>query len=270
MRIALIDGDLIVYGQAFAAQSRKALGNKVTVTRSNKKIDMAIEELVDGIKEGTGADEVRMYLTHRDNELSTNFRKSIATTLPYKGNRTTDKPLKYQYIRDYLTKRYSAIKRPNMEADDAIGMDHTSWLQAGDTPIICSFDKDMQTIAGLHYDWRNNTLKEVSEEEATRNWGMQLIKGDRVDNIPGLHHFVKELHGTEAASALAKKRYLKDAEQRMEGCKTLEEVVEVVRDIYLDAQVDFYRLVEVMKLVTIVTDPTFDPLTYWGDNEKDN
>jgi hypothetical protein len=115
---------------------------------------------------------------------STNFRKDIATLKPYKGNRTSEKPKYYLEIRDYLIKNYGAIMAEGQEADDLMGI--AQWAKPDSSTVICSIDKDLDMIPGLHYNDKKDKLYEVSLEEANRFFVVQLLTGDATDNIPGV------------------------------------------------------------------------------------
>ena len=56
----------------------------------------------------------------------------------------------------------------------------------GDT-VICTKDKDLDMIRGLHYNWtKNKEPYDISEEQAIKSFYIQLLTGDRVDNIQGI------------------------------------------------------------------------------------
>jgi hypothetical protein len=72
-----------------------------------------------------------------------------------------------------------------IEADDAIGIQHTELTAVNLKPIICSLDKDFRQIAGEHYNFVKEELTTVSSLDAIRNFYKQLILGDKGDHIPG-------------------------------------------------------------------------------------
>jgi hypothetical protein len=67
-----------------------------------------------------------------------------------------------------------------MEADDAMG------IAQGDDTVICSIDKDMLTVPGMHYNWQKDTFTNQSETAADTFLHRQLITGDRTDNVFGV------------------------------------------------------------------------------------
>lgn len=113
---------------------------------------------------------------------SRNFRFAIAKTRPYKGNRDANKkPIHYSAIREYLIKYWNGKIVDNIEADDAIGIAHT----VGKT-IIVTIDKDLNQLPGDHYNFVKQELYTVSKEQAIKNFWLQMLTGDRVDNIQGI------------------------------------------------------------------------------------
>ena len=85
-----------------------------------------------------------------------------------------------QEIKDYLP--YKVIEVHGAEADDVIG---TLAKKYPDEKImIVSGDKDMRSTPCILL--RNGDLETISEKRADRNWMVQVLCGDRCDNIPGL------------------------------------------------------------------------------------
>ena len=96
-----------------------------------------------------------------------NFRDSVATLRPYKGNRDkSHKPKYVAEIRDYLINVHGAEEVHGQESDDAIGIAQTQ-APPGST-IIVSTDKDMDQIAGYHYNWVKDEEYFVQDEDADK------------------------------------------------------------------------------------------------------
>jgi hypothetical protein len=111
-----------------------------------------------------------------------NFRNEIAVTAPYKGNRTKDKPVHIEALRDYLVDVWGATVSKGQEADDDIAIAATSNPDA----VICSVDKDFYQVPGKNYNFVTKEYKDISEEEALIWPYMQMLMGDGVDNIKGV------------------------------------------------------------------------------------
>ena len=101
----------------------------------------------------------------------------------YKANRKKyRKPAGYRQLVDWVTKAgpargWQTAELPDLEGDDVLGVLH-EW---GD--VICSIDKDMLTLPGLHL--RNGELREVSLLDADLAFYAQTLTGDTSDNYPG-------------------------------------------------------------------------------------
>jgi hypothetical protein len=168
------------------------------------KVDAKIKKIV----ERSEADSWVGYLTDSDR----NFRIDVASILPYKGNREgSSKPPKWQMIRDYLLSEYSnqVTLVSGIEADDQLAIDQyksydlavRALADTGCTPnefkicvddcydhtIICSIDKDLMMVPGWHYDWNKDKRVFVTKVAGLRWFYKQLLTGDTVDNIKGLH-----------------------------------------------------------------------------------
>lgn len=131
------------------------------------------------------------------------YRKKIYPN--YKANRRPNKWV--NMVRRYLLDMNFAITDDEFEADDLIGDKAKQYGETG--CIICSIDKDLKTIPGVHFDYyRPRLLDEngdpqldengfrkvapcrgldvVTEKEANRFFWKQVIMGDSGDNIKGI------------------------------------------------------------------------------------
>lgn len=118
---------------------------------------------------------------------SGNFREKVAVTKPYKGNRTKPKPTYYNDMREYLCKKYHAKVVDGEEADDYLGYSHyAQWFFDPTSSAIVTIDKDLDMIAGIHYNFVKEEQYYVDEDEADRFFLWQLVVGDTSDNIPGI------------------------------------------------------------------------------------
>lgn len=218
-RIALIDGDIICYQLAFA--------NKDWPT---EYCLAEVDEFVEDVMKTSGSYAYAMCLTGNNN-----FRKKVAVTKPYKGNRKTEKPEHYPAIKQHLLEAHGASVVDNCEADDTLGFHQTGGMYRRDAveheTVICTVDKDLLMIPGLHYNWRQGSeVIDVSEEDANKFFFTQWLTGDSVDNIPGLHRVG-----------------IKTAEKLLADVVTVPEMYEVVKaayesrehtEAYMDEQAD--------------------------------
>ena len=164
MTIALIDADIVAY--RCAASNDVEGGEEIAILRTHK--------LMQDILDVTEASEYRGFLTG-----SGNFRKQINPE--YKANRK-DKPLPLwlKSCKDYLITEWKAEVCVGYEADDALGMYQT------EDSIICTIDKDLDQVAGKHYNFVKQEFYDVLELDGLRHFYKQLLIGDRADNIFGV------------------------------------------------------------------------------------
>lgn len=167
---ALIDGDILVYRIGFASDDDE---EKFAISRMGNYIQELIRP--------DYVDDFLGYITG-----SSNFRYQIANEKEYKGNRSdARKPNHYESLRNYLTEKWGFELVEGEEADDAIGI-AAYGMRAG-AFCIMSLDKDLDMIRGWHYNFVKDILYYITEAEAIKNFYTQILTGDRVDNIPGLH-----------------------------------------------------------------------------------
>jgi len=144
---------------------------------------MRIDQMMDSILATTKADTFRGFLSG-----SNNFRHEIYPK--YKANRKDMvSPRWRNACKEYLVREWDAEVTNGYEADDAMGINQTK-----DT-IICTIDKDLQMIPGMHYSWpivrgglvvREAKIHEVSEIEGLKSFYRSCLVGDRTDNIFGV------------------------------------------------------------------------------------
>ena len=165
-KIALLDADIICYRVGFASED---VEEAICLAR----VTQLVHEIV---YDDLQCDDYKAYITGKGN-----FRNEIAVTEPYKGNRKDAKrPVHYEAIRNHL-QRLGAELVEGQEADDAVAIEAT--INGG---WIVSIDKDLDQVAGWHYNFVKHEEYYVTEEEGLRNLYTQVLTGDRTDNIIGL------------------------------------------------------------------------------------
>lgn len=165
----LVDADYIMYRIGFA------VGEDEPIEYALSTVKHAVNNIWDRYgQQGT------LYLTGKGN-----YRDEIATIQVYKGNRDpNNKPFYYQEIKDYLIAIHGAVVIEGMEADDKVGIEQYA-AKNRDT-IIVGQDKDLDMIPGWHYNPVKDVQYYVNMKEANYNFFMQLLTGDRTDNIRGI------------------------------------------------------------------------------------
>lgn len=165
-RLAIIDADILVYKIGFASED---VSEEICLGRVTKLVNKIVYQ-------DLKCDDYKAYITGKGN-----YRNELAVTEPYKGNRKDAKrPVHYDAIRTHL-QRLGAELVEGSEADDAVATEATKtggW--------IVSIDKDLDQVAGWHYNFVKHEEYYVTEEEGLRNLFTQVLTGDRTDNIIGL------------------------------------------------------------------------------------
>jgi hypothetical protein len=206
-RLAILDADILTYRVGFASED---VSEEICLGR----VTALVNEIV---YQNLQCDDYKAYITGRGN-----YRDAIAVTEPYKGNRKDAKrPIHYNAIRTHL-QRLGAELVEGQEADDAVAIEATKtggW--------IVSIDKDLDQVAGWHYNFVKHEEYYVTEEQGLRNFYTQMLTGDRTDNIIGLKGIGP-----------------KKAEKILIDCKTEGEMYAAVVKSYLEAGLTEERVTE--------------------------
>ena len=275
--IALIDGDIILYRCGFAAQSKvynlsiPLFGGEIPKFRYKKDMmdwlkeqgkekseyDVSVDTIIEPVENAlnnvkTVLNEIKSFLSNKFGEVEmeiflsgkTNFRNNIATIKVYKGNRDPlHKPHWYGEIKEYLKDVWDAQEVENLEADDVLADTQHDAPQLESTCIV-STDKDLDQIAGLHYNWVKDQLYEVSVEQGIHSKYVQILTGDSTDNIEGIPgvgpvgaekclEWCSSVDDYEQAIAEEYERFFtqtkKGIEKSNEYCMTWEEILEETR-----------------------------------------
>jgi len=205
-KLALIDGDVVAYSCGFASDTwtytcpdgkefrykkdakehcinEALLADDIVKTVEAEPVEHclhSVKRMLTSIVAESGSVDCKVYLTGHNN-----FRKEIPYEYIYKGNRTSDKPTHFEAIIQYLKNSWKAEVQDTQEADDAMGIYQCN----NNDTVICTVDKDLDMIPGLHYNWNKpeKGVYEVTEEDGIRFFYEQLLKGDAVDNIIAIH-----------------------------------------------------------------------------------
>lgn len=193
MLTALVDTDPVVYSAGFAVEKKQPDGGKLVEPLSHalqcvRQLIASIQANVAQNALGFGVTEVnyKYYLTGPGN-----YRDKLATIKKYKGNRDPlHKPFWYKEIRQYLQDRYAAVVVSGWEADDQVAMEQ--WQAPPETTVICTADKDLLMVPGLHYNYNKKVGTIISFKDALKAFYMQLLTGDTTDNIGGCYKVGKK------------------------------------------------------------------------------
>lgn len=230
----LIDADILVYSVAHSVEvpiyvvrggmyKRRWHAEKIAKEKGAevfKRVNVgAVWELrrnlvarLKQIYDDIGTTQAKLFITA--SKLEGNYRTSLATIQPYKGNRTNDvKPYHYKTIRKILVEEYGAIMVEGQEADDQIAIEQIEAFKrhgSYDMTIIATVDKDLRQVPGQHYNLTSRKIDYITDEQALKNFYKQILIGDAVDNIPGLHRLLKVNDRQEEANQLSYSHYVKN------------------------------------------------------------
>jgi len=209
--IALIDGDVLAYFAAYNAYQRYVTryekeevqehgrvlinldehGNKVArCVRVEDEPDCLMDALaifkkdVKHILDNLYAEDKMIAIKGNDN-----FRDYFFEDYKKpRHKRAKSNPVSAMVTEVRKLLEYERLAKPahGREADDYLRIWQLECLERGDTPVICSVDKDLRCIPGLHYHLKTKEVIKVEETEGLRFFYSQLLQGDPTDNIPGL------------------------------------------------------------------------------------
>lgn len=167
--IALIDGDVVAYRAAASCEPTKT-------KQEREPLDIALfraDDVMRRILAETNSEHFRVFLGGGEN-----FRYKLAPD--YKANRRdTIRPMWLEPVREYLLLEWNAELAMGVEADDMLGINQTH------DSIICSIDKDLKQVPGRHYNFVTGEFSAVDEQQGWANFYIQLLMGDRADNVQG-------------------------------------------------------------------------------------
>jgi 5'-3' exonuclease len=197
----LIDGDILRYEVGFAAETGwKAITNGEGEVPAWSFVEEILLQRLAYINSVIGTEEPQtIFLTE-----GPTFRFELAKTKPYKGTRKENKPWHYANLSAYMKGTLNTVVvDTGIEADDALAIEHVS---SNGTTVLCSRDKDLRQVPGWFFSWelgrqpsfgphwitKEGSL-EISENHlklmgtGLSSFYSQVLTGDVVDNIPGLH-----------------------------------------------------------------------------------
>jgi len=223
--IGLVDGDIIVFRAAFAAE-KSEWHLTIPKDKEGKEVNMvfeykreAMEELdkrLPGKLSRVEGEDFRLFpevvlqpLSHALQNVKTLmekireenalnefevkvflsngpcFRHRVAKTRPYKGSRKDARRPTYEKE----VRQYIIEQYDTYIAEDEEADDLLGIHATKEGPygaIIITIDKDLDQVPGLKYNFMHDVAYEVSENQAWYNFCCQLLTGDATDDIPGL------------------------------------------------------------------------------------
>jgi 5'-3' exonuclease len=211
-KVILFDADSLIYQAIYKVvtfgeirallqkgESRYAIELEI-LQRGYDRFEKMYFDIHNEIEETVQVSETKYFFT----DCKKNFRKEIDPN--YKANRKRNKWVSdlRKYLIDYLPNSFASDE---FEADDLIY--YNSQLYDVNDYIICSIDKDLKQIEGLHFDYYQMKLKDengeyiidefgkevkkrkgfiqISKEQAENLVFEMMLTGDVSDNIKGIY-----------------------------------------------------------------------------------
>lgn len=191
-RIALIDGDSVVYDSGKRVEKIIEWSAEDWYWGANPEEGIELfDQLIANIVANVHADSYIIALSEYD---TPNWRNGVMPT--YKLARSkkhhTSRPIIWRALRDHVIANHPHSMSPGMEGDDVLGILATVVdAQLPDDRIVCSIDKDLNTIPGQLVNFRDEVgafgyeIKDITRAHADRYHMLQTLTGDTTDGYPG-------------------------------------------------------------------------------------
>lgn len=202
-RIALVDGDILVYRAASLSEELGAAQLSFDV----------VTGMMTRFADTIGTTEVLVFLSS-----DFNVRKYLYPE--YKANRKGNKPKYFNEVMEYVKTFYLYEVVEGLEADDLIVSkayeEAETW---GNDVYIVTLDKDLKQVPKTtFYNMVDGSTEYITKDIAYLNVLRQCLTGDKVDNIAGLKSI-----GVKKAEKLTKDMKLEN----------LQDVYDMLKKLYL-------------------------------------
>ena len=177
----LIDADITLFQSCSAAEDEIDWGDDVwSLAVDLKEAKRLVAKAIDELKVRFETDDVTLCLS----DPAGNFRKKLNPD--YKSNRKKSrKPVGYAALRQWLEEEYTTEQRPNLEADDVIGIMATLPKNKDANVVVISDDKDLKTIPCKLFRPRSEELTLITPDIALYQFFYQTLVGDSTDGYKG-------------------------------------------------------------------------------------
>ena len=261
-RLLIVDGDLVAYRHAAAAETRTIIAKHLKSSRekefktrtelkkflTEKNIEFKAEDYeitdhqhpvdisfaistvnasIEKLLENTWCDELEIYIGS-----GKTFRHSLPLPSPYKDNREdTIKPVHLAAVRNHLKRKYKAKAVDNgLEVDDVVTIRSYECLQNDQEAVLASVDKDSYQCQGISlYNWTEEEPKiHLIPTIGHLRKVKSTIKGDGLIFL-ALQVLSGDLADTYKPYELSKISYgPAKAMKALEGCTTEQEILRKV------------------------------------------
>lgn len=184
-KVVLIDADSLLYFSSYGSEEDQLL--------CETKLSEKIYDILNIVGNSYNIEKYYIFVKGKNN-----FRYKIFPE--YKKNRPAKHPI-IDVLNYYLVSEFGAIESNNAESDD-YAYSYSQLPEYQGRTIICSVDKDLLQIPGIHYDYQKNKFHVIDEDTARYNLAIQMIMGDAADGISGLRGY-----GPKKAEKIIKKEF---------------------------------------------------------------
>ena len=142
--------------------------------------------------ENNPLDEVSKSLidVYQPSKYTPNFRDKVAVKKVYKGNRKTNRPLHYENLVNYVCATRDVVLAEGCEADDLLAIHQCEAEPL--TTIICSRDKDLKIVPGMHFGWACGKQQQWGPAQVTELGKLELLGGKKLVG-DGLKFFYSQI-----------------------------------------------------------------------------
>lgn len=182
--ILLIDADSLLYQSCLNSKDEGG-GDIDNLEDACFKFDEKSQYIINNL-EDTYSLDIEHYIFFLEGK--GNYRK---VNPQYKANRK-DKPTPVMLtpLKKWVIDNHPTFVSYNCETDDSVIAHYSKWKDNtyGYKVIIASLDKDLKTFPCTLFDYGYNRmeLSEISQEEASYNFWVQMLMGDTSDNVKGI------------------------------------------------------------------------------------
>lgn len=147
------------------------------------QMEQTFDNYINDIRNATQCENLVGFVENPD--FKHNFRKWVAVSRPYKGNRRAAKPMWLREAKLYSKQRWGFHFVNAMESEDACLI--SAYENGIEDSIIAFCDKDVLQVAAKFYNYRTKEMIQLTEDQAAYNLHYQFLAGDvSVDNVPGV------------------------------------------------------------------------------------
>jgi DNA polymerase-1 len=177
----IIDGDMILYKAACAAQQEMRWDDDIWTLQTNMSEAKAdADRQLLSIQKRLQSKDILVVFSPR-----TTFRHKMWPA--YKQNRKDKrKPLGIGELKEWMLTEYNSTIYENVEADDAIGILCT---EDPENRVAVSGDKDFGTLPIIWYNHLKDVLRTITVAEANYFHLVQSLMGDMTDGFAGCKGF---------------------------------------------------------------------------------